>query len=217
MSTATGIRTPVSAVRGRRPSPLDDGGSAPDSSGGVAAETVRGRAKLLWMRDLFSFPNPVNDKAARVVAAGVLTMCALTLATGWRWLLVLIATGFVLRVLAGPRLSPLGLLATRVVAPRLGEPRYVAGPPKRFAQAMGAAMTGAAAILALALDVPAGADALLAVTIAAASLEAGLGLCVGCRVFAALMRLGVIPERVCAECADIGSRTGAVRAGSTSG
>jgi hypothetical protein len=25
--TATGIRTPVSAVRGRRPSPLDDGGS----------------------------------------------------------------------------------------------------------------------------------------------------------------------------------------------
>src|SRR5262245_53773303 len=25
-STATGIRTPVSAVRGRRPSPLDDGG-----------------------------------------------------------------------------------------------------------------------------------------------------------------------------------------------
>ncbi len=27
VSTATGIRTPVSAVRGRRPSPLDDGGS----------------------------------------------------------------------------------------------------------------------------------------------------------------------------------------------
>src|SRR3954463_887552 len=31
--TATGIRTPVSAVRGRRPSPLDDGGSA----GGIVA------------------------------------------------------------------------------------------------------------------------------------------------------------------------------------
>src|SRR4051812_25377559 len=30
-STATGIRTPVSAVRGRRPSPLDDGGRNPAS------------------------------------------------------------------------------------------------------------------------------------------------------------------------------------------
>ena len=169
------------------------------------------------MRALLSFPSPVNDKAARVVAAGVLTMCALTLATGWHWLLAFVAAGFVLRVLAGPSLSPLALLATRVVAPRLGEPRYVPGPPKRFAQAMGAAMTGAAAVLALALDAPAGADALLVATIAAASLEAGLGFCVGCRLFAALMRLGIIPERVCAECADIWLRTGAARAGPTSG
>ena len=37
-STATGIRTPVSAVRGRRPSPLDDGGSsAGDCSGPILA------------------------------------------------------------------------------------------------------------------------------------------------------------------------------------
>ncbi len=41
-STATGIRTPVSAVRGRRPSPLDDGGSpVGDCSDGLA---VRGGA-----------------------------------------------------------------------------------------------------------------------------------------------------------------------------
>ncbi len=36
--TATGIRTPVSAVRGRRPSPLDDGGAQP---GTVAAGSPR--------------------------------------------------------------------------------------------------------------------------------------------------------------------------------
>src|SRR4051794_26772449 len=44
-STATGIRTPVSAVRGRRPSPLDDGGrrSASVAAGLYFACNVRGR------------------------------------------------------------------------------------------------------------------------------------------------------------------------------
>ena len=47
-STATGIRTPVSAVRGRRPSPLDDGGAASDSSGldGVCTRHSGGGARV---------------------------------------------------------------------------------------------------------------------------------------------------------------------------
>ncbi|MGH9271283.1 MAG: DUF4395 family protein, partial [Ilumatobacteraceae bacterium] len=55
-----------------------------------------------------------------------------------------LALGFLARVLAGPTLSPLGQLATRVVAPRLGRPRLVPGPPKRFAQSIGLALTTAA-------------------------------------------------------------------------
>jgi len=35
------------------------------------------------MRDLFSFPNPVNEKAARVVAGVVLVLVVLTLVTAW--------------------------------------------------------------------------------------------------------------------------------------
>jgi hypothetical protein len=77
------------------------------------------------MSSLFSFPNPVNDKAARVVAAGALTMAA---------------------------------------------------------------------------------DVLLGVLMVAASLEAFAGFCVGCRVFAGLMRMGVIPDTVCEECANIALR-----------
>jgi hypothetical protein len=165
------------------------------------------------MREILSFPRRVNDKAARVVAAGVLTMCTVTLAFGWYWLLTLVAAGFFLRVLAGPRLSPLALLATRVVAPRLGEPRYLPGPPKRFAQGIGAALTGTAAVLSLVLGSVAAADVLVLATIAAASLESLLGFCVGCQLFAVLMRLGVIPQRICEECADI-SRSGL---GATSG
>lgn len=80
-------------------------------------------------RALFSFPNPVNEKAARVAAAGVVVMSALAIGLGQPWLLFPLAYGFWARVLTGPGLSPLGQLATRVIAPRLGPARPVAGPP----------------------------------------------------------------------------------------
>src|ERR1019366_3515687 len=56
------------------------------------------------MAGLLSFPNPVNEKAARVVAAGVLAVSIVTLATGAYWLAAVLAYGFVARVLAGPTL-----------------------------------------------------------------------------------------------------------------
>ncbi|MDQ1434676.1 MAG: hypothetical protein QOF59_1492, partial [Actinomycetota bacterium] len=68
---------------------------------------------------VFSFPNPVNEVAARLVAAGVVALAAVELATGHRWLLIPLAYGFVARVLTGPMLSPLGRLVTQVVVPRL--------------------------------------------------------------------------------------------------
>ena len=37
---------------------------------------------------LFSFPNPVNEVAARLVAGGVVVLSAAELATGQRWLLI---------------------------------------------------------------------------------------------------------------------------------
>ena len=61
---------------------------------------------------------------------------------GAHWLLVPLALGFVARVAAGPKISPLALLVTRVVTPRLGVPeKLVPGPPKRFAQGIGAALS----------------------------------------------------------------------------
>ena len=153
-----------------------------------------------------AFPNPVNEVAARTVAAGVVVM-AIGVLAGQRWLLVPLAYGFVARVLAGPRFSPLALIATRVVAPRLAE-RPVPGPPKRFAQAIGATFTVAALAFELA-GIGTVATVLVALILVAASLESGLGLCIGCRAFALLMRAGIIPDRVCADCADISRRQAA--------
>ena len=158
------------------------------------------------MNELFRFPNPVNEKAARTVAAAVAIASAVTLATGRHWLLVPIAYGFVARVLTGPTLSPLGRLAQDVIAPRLGPKRPTAGPPKRFAQGIGAVCTVTAAVFALALGWTTAADLILAMMVVFATLESVFGICVGCRIFAVLMRAGVIPDAVCAECADIRTR-----------
>jgi hypothetical protein len=160
------------------------------------------------MRELFSFPNPVNETAARVVAAGVLVTVILILATGWYWLLIPLAYGFWARVFTGPTLSPLGRFAMDVVAPRLGPKKPVPGPPKRFAQGMGAFMTTAALVLAFAVSHTA-ADVALILFLPAAGLEAIFGYCIGCKLFGALMRIGVIPESVCEECANISRRLGA--------
>ena len=149
---------------------------------------------------VFSFPLAINEKAARTVAAVVAVTGVVALATGWHWLLVPLAYGFWARVLTGPTLSPLGRLASQVVAPRLGTPRYVAGPPKRFAQGMGAAMTTAALVAWLA-GAGTVVTVLLAVLVAAATLESVLGLCLGCKAFAVLMRLGLVPQSVCERCA----------------
>jgi len=165
----------------------------------------------MQLREVFSFPHPVNEISARTVAAGVAGLATLTVATRQRWLLVPLAYGFVARALTGPTLSPLGQVATRVVTPRLPiEPKYVAGPPKRFAQTIGAGFSLAALLLAFGFRRPTAAYALVGVLGLFATLEAACGLCVGCKAFAVLMRLGIIPEDVCADCANIWVRTGQV-------
>lgn len=154
----------------------------------------------------FTFPNPVNEKAARTVAAGVVLTSALVLVSGWWWLLVPLALGFIGRVLAGPRLSPLGWLAMRVIGPRLGAPRLSPGPPKRFAQGIGATFSTVAAVLALGFGLHLAAGIVLGVLLLFATLEAALGFCAGCWAFGHLMRLGIVPEDTCEACADITRR-----------
>jgi Domain of unknown function (DUF4395) len=154
-----------------------------------------------------SFPNPVNEKAARVVAGCVALLAVVVLMTRWDWLIVAMAVGFGLRVLAGPRFSPLGQLATRLVAPRLGHPVLVPGPPKRFAQMIGLAVTTCAAVCAIGFGFDGAAAALIVVLLGFAVLESVVGFCAGCWLFAVLMRAGVIPAETCVACNDIWNRS----------
>lgn len=153
--------------------------------------------------DLLRFPDPVNEVSARLVAAGVVAMCVAAITLGLRWLVALIAYGFVARVLTGPTLSPLGQLVTRVLTPALDRPaKLVPGPPKRFAQGIGVAFSVTALVLTMAGQWGP-AQVALGMLAGAAFLEAAFGVCLGCKAFAVLMRAGVIPEDVCERCNDI--------------
>ncbi len=153
------------------------------------------------VRSVFGFPNPVNEVAARMVAGMVVLLALATIFSGQGWLYVLLAYGFLARVATGPTLSPMGLLATRVLAPRSGiQERPVPGPPKRFAQTVGLAFSTTALVLYLVVGSTIAANAVLGVLMLFAVLEAGLGFCAGCFVFGYMMRWGISPESVCREC-----------------
>lgn len=163
------------------------------------------------LRRLFDFPDPVNELAARTVAACVVVLTVAYVATGWLPLLAFLVYGFWARVLTGPTLSPIGRLATRVVAPALEargvRAHYSPGPPKRFAQGVGTAMSSVALILHLAGSTTAAAVVVAGITVAA-TLESVFAYCLGCTMFGWLMRAGLISESVCEACADLSKRPG---------
>ena len=156
---------------------------------------------------VFSFPDTVDEHAARLVASGVVVMSLAIVLGGQRWVLIPLAAGFVARVASGPRFSPLALAVTRVIVPRLPwSPKMTSGAPKRFAQGIGATLSAAARLAEYIVQSPGAATALVSAIAVAASLEAGLGFCLGCKIFAVLMRAGLVSEEVCEACNDLSKR-----------
>ena len=152
------------------------------------------------MNTLFSFPDPVNDYAARFVAAMVVILTLSFLVTANIWVLIFILYGFLARVLTGPTLSPIGLIATKILVPLFGNPeKLVPGPPKRFAQAIGLVFS-AAALIALLFSEMSATRYLIGILGFFASLEAFIGFCTGCYVFGWMIRFRLIPESVCESC-----------------
>ena len=149
---------------------------------------------------VLGFPDRVNEKAARTVAAGVGVTTVVAVTTGWLWFALPLAYGFLARVLTGPTLTPLGLLAVRVVAPRLRPPPYVAGPPKRFAQGIEAIVAAAAAV-AWAVGATSSSRVLLIMLAIVATLEAAFGVCVGCLVLGRLSLDACNPRGLRSRCA----------------
>lgn len=157
------------------------------------------------IRAIFTFPDPVNEVAVRVTAAGVAVLALTAVVVQRPEPLIALTYGFLARAAAGPRLSPLALLSTRVITPRLHvAPRPVAGPPKRFAQALGAAVSSLTLVLYYVLSWRTAAFTLAGVMVALATLESAYRICVGCVLHAWLVRRQWLRGVECAECADLG-------------
>ena len=130
----------------------------------------------------------------------VLALALVTMFTGEPWLLLFLVYGFVARVLTGSTLSPIGLIATRLVVPLLDIPeKPVPGPPKRFAQFVGLIVSVVGSVLFILVS-PAAGKSVIGLLAVFAALESGLGFCAGCFVFRYLMQWGLIPESICLEC-----------------
>lgn len=161
---------------------------------------------MAHLRELFEFPNPVNDYAARSTAGLVIVLAVVAIVVNHPVVYGLLALGFLLRVAAGPRFSPFGQLSVRVIAPKVWRrTKLVPGPPKRFAQTVGLAFSVTALVLSL-TGFGLAAQIVVGALIAAAFLEFAFGLCLGCVAFGYLQRAGAIPADVCEACNDISLR-----------
>ncbi|MFL2760056.1 MAG: DUF4395 domain-containing protein [Dehalococcoidia bacterium] len=159
------------------------------------------------MKEFFSFPELINEPAARLVASGVLLMSILSiflisLEANLAWVILLImAYGFLARVSSGPKVSPLALLVTKFLVPKLNlDEKLVPGPPKRFAQSIGLIFSTLIFIFWL-INFHIICIVLLSVLSVFAFLESVLGYCFACKVFKVLISVGLIPEDVCERCA----------------
>ena len=150
--------------------------------------------------NVFSFPNPVNEFSARFVAGMVVILTIATILTQNQFVAGFLLYGFLARVATGPTLSPMGLLATKVIVPALGNPtKLVAGPPKRFAQTIGLIFSTTAFVM-LILDLILAFQSTLAILVVFAILESVVGFCAGCFVFNYLMKWKIIPQSICESC-----------------
>lgn len=153
------------------------------------------------LKEVFSFPHPANEYAARMVAAMVVTLAVTIIVFDFHWLHFALTYGFLARVFTGPTLSPMGLLATRVLVPAFGNRiKPVAGPPKRFAQTVGLVFSTTALVLTYGFGLPVVAEIVLGVLVFFAAAEAFAGFCTGCFVFGYLMKWGFIPIETCERC-----------------
>nr|WP_274637567.1 DUF4395 domain-containing protein [Microbacterium bovistercoris] len=106
-------------------------------------------------------------------------------------LLLVVALLFLWGVL-WPRTAPWGVLFRKAVRPRLRAPKELEDPrPPRFAQGVGLLVSVIGLALQL-IGVPWGLPIAAAVAFVAAFLNAAFGVCLGCRLYLLLQRVGAV-------------------------
>ena len=132
---------------------------------------------------------PVDPRGVRFAAAVTTVVLALVLLSGSAWLLAAQGVVFALGAFVGLQFAPYSVLYRLLVAPRLSPPtEREEAAPVRFSQLVGFtfALVGTVGYLTglTALGIVATAFALVA-----ALLNAAIGFCLGCEMYALIQRL----------------------------
>jgi hypothetical protein len=138
----------------------------------------------------------IDSRAPRFNQAVVGTVSALAVATGWWWLLALLAAQLLLGLTLGRRYCLTCLAYFELVQPRFGEGALEDSRPPRAANVVGFAVL-ALASLAYGLGADQVGAALGALVAALALLAATTGLCTGCAAYKLLCRVRGTPFVSC--------------------
>lgn len=113
---------------------------------------------------------------------------------------------FMMKVIVGTRFSPIGYIGRLLV--RGQEPEYVGAIQKRFAWTIGLLFSGTVLLLSVVLEIRSMVSMVLCtLCLTFMFLESAAGICVGCKIYGWLLRIGVIatsqyrpvcPGNVCA-------------------
>jgi hypothetical protein len=124
----------------------------------------------------------IDSRGPRTNQAVIGVVALLALATGWWWLLALLALQLAVGLRFGRRYCLPCLLWFEVLQPRFGEGPLEDARPPRFANAVGLVVLGSAA-LAYAAELTALGFALGALVAGLALLAAATGFCTGCEAY----------------------------------
>ncbi|RJO71532.1 MAG: DUF4395 domain-containing protein [Myxococcales bacterium] len=128
------------------------------------------------------------DHSATRIAAFFVFVAALVAAFAPApWLAILLTIDFAIRGFTKSRISPIDYLSRTAVTLLRIKSQPIDAAPKRFAAKLGTLMAAALAITQL-LGVAYAPQAVAVLLAACAGLEAGIGFCVGCQIYALVVR-----------------------------
>lgn len=108
-----------------------------------------------------------------------------------QWLVLFFLFDFVMKVLVGVRFSPISLLSNFIV--RKQTPEYVGAVQKRFAWSIGLLLATVMAVLIFVFGIIGPINLIICgVCLMFMFMESAFGICVGCKIYGALLAMGII-------------------------
>jgi Domain of unknown function (DUF4395) len=147
-------------------------------------------------------PYPVlNERAIRagagmMFAGGMFAFYHAFYLSDFFWLQVFVSlffVDFIMKVIVGTKFSPISQLANFIV--RKQKPEYVGAVQKRFAWGIGLVLSSIMMLLVFMFEIRGPINlSICSLCLTFMFMESAFGICVGCKIYNALLKYGIIPQ-----------------------